>query len=137
MKKFFFVILISFLFLSACSSQQGYSSAYEAISSIEENVTPTDSSSNMNLEGIQPSSYQLPNEEIISVYEFDSTEERDAGKKHFDESTQLLSSHAPIVYQAGNYLVFYYSSVASKFRTPEINETTYGAKIEKALKSIE
>ncbi|MNC70858.1 hypothetical protein D3C75_1217130 [compost metagenome] len=90
----------------------------------------------MNLNGVQPNSYQLPNDEVVSVYEFASEENRDAGNKHFEESTQLLSSHAPIVYQAGNYLVLYYSSFDSKARTPELNETTYGAKIEKALKNI-
>lgn len=63
-------------------------------------------------------------------------ENRDIGKKHFEESIQLLSSQAPIVYQSGKYLVIYYGHVDSKTRTPKLNETKFGEKIEKALKSI-
>ncbi|OKP91084.1 hypothetical protein A3844_04405 [Paenibacillus helianthi] len=136
MKKLFFVTLISLLFLIACSSQQKYSSANEAIKSLEKNITQIKSPGDKNLDGIQPVSYKLNNEEIIRVYDFGSEEKREIGKKFFEESIQLLSSHAPIVYQSGKYLVLYYSHVDSKTRTPKLNETKYGEKIEKALKSI-
>lgn len=136
MKKLFFVTLISLLFLIACSSQQKYSSANEAIKSLDKNITQIESPGDKNLDGIQPVSYKLNNEEIIRVYDFGSEEKQEIGKKHFEESIQLLSSHAPIVYQSGKYLVLYYSHVDSKTRTPKLNETKYGEKIEKALKSI-
>lgn len=88
------------------------------------------------LEGIKPVSYKLSNEEIIKVYVFGSEKERENGTKHFEESIQLLSSHAPIVYQSGTYLVLYYALVDSKTRTPKLNETEFGVKIEKALNSM-
>lgn len=136
MKKLLFVTLISLLFLSACSSQQKYSSANEAIKSLEKNITQIKSPGDKNLDGVQPVSYKLNNDEIIRIYEFGSEENRDIGKKHFEESILLLSSHAPIVYQSGKYLVLYYSHVDSKTRTPKPNETKFGEKIEIALKSI-
>jgi outer membrane murein-binding lipoprotein Lpp len=136
MNKLLLVTLISLLFLSACSSQQKYSSANEAIKSLEKNITQIESPGDKNLDGVQPASYKLNNDEIIRVYDFGSEEKRDIGKKHFEESIQLLSSHAPIVYQSGKYLVLYYSHVDSKTRTPNVNETKYGEKIEKSLNSI-
>ncbi|ULO05970.1 hypothetical protein H1230_23420 [Paenibacillus sp. 19GGS1-52] len=124
MKKLLFFTLIGLLFLSACSSQQKYSSAIEAIKSLEKNITQIESPGDKNLDGVQPVSYKLNNDEIIRVYDFGSEENRDIGKKHFEESIQLLSSHAPIVYQSGKYLVLYYSHVDSKTQTPKLNETS-------------
>lgn len=138
MKKFIYITLVSLIFLSACSSQETVlSSAGEAIRSLDENVTLTNSSSYMDLEGEQPESYKLANGEVIVVYEFDSEAKREAGKKEFEKRTLLLSTHAPIVYQAGNYLALYYSTVDSNNRTPELKETKYGVKIEKSLQSIQ
>jgi hypothetical protein len=137
MKKFLFVSVLSLFLLSACSSQQKYTSVSDAIKSIEHNITQIESSGETHLDGIQPISYKLVNNEFIRVYDFGSIEKRDLGNKHFEEKTQLLSSHAPIVYQSGNYLVLYYSNVNSTTRTPKLTETNYGEKIQKALNSIE
>jgi hypothetical protein len=136
MKKLIFLMLIGLLFLSACSSQQKFSSPNEAIMSLEKNVTQIESPNDKILDGIQPVSYKLSNDEIIRVYDFGSEEKRDIGKKHIEESIQLLSSHAPIIYLSGKYLVLYYSNVDSKTQTPKLNETKYGEKINKALKSV-
>lgn len=135
MKKLLFVTLISLLLLSACSSQQKYSSVNEAIKSLENNITQIQSPEDK-IDGIPSVSYKLNNDEIIRVYDFGSEEKRDIGKEHFEESISLLSSHAPIVYQSGKYLVLYYSQVDSNTRTPKLNETMCGEKIEKALNSL-
>jgi hypothetical protein len=137
MRKLLFVTLFSLFLLSACSSQQKYTSVSEAIKSIEPNITQIESSVEARLDGIQPISYKLDNNEFIRVYDFDSKEKRDLGNKHFEEKIQPLSSHAPIVYKSGNYLVLYYSNVNSTTRTPKLTETNYGEKIQKALISIE
>ncbi|MEC0176536.1 hypothetical protein P4H83_16815 [Paenibacillus favisporus] len=129
-------MLISFVFLNACSSQQQYSSANEAIKFVENNITQIESLGDMNLNGIQPVSYKLTNDEIINVYDFGSEGKREVGKKLFEDSIQLLSSHAPIIYESGKYLVLYYSHADSKTWTPQLSETKYGKKIEKALKNI-
>jgi hypothetical protein len=134
MKKLLFVTLISMLFLTACSSEQKYSSANEAINSLDNNIAQIESSGD--LDGVQPVSYKLNNDEIIEVYDFGSEDQRDISKKHFEESIQLLSSHAPIVYPSGQYLVLYYSHVDSEARTPKLNETEYGVRIEKALEGL-
>lgn len=136
MKKLLFFTLIGLLFLSACSSQQKYPSANEAIQSLEKNITQIESPGDKNIDAVQPVSYKLSNDEIIRIYDFESEENRDIGKKHFEESIQHLSSHSPIVYQSGKYLVLYYSNTDSKTRTPKLNETKFGEKIEKALISI-
>ncbi|MEK4042865.1 hypothetical protein NSU18_04320 [Paenibacillus sp. FSL H8-0048] len=136
MKKNLFFTFISFLFLIACSSQPKYSNVNEAMMSLEKNITQIESPDDQMLEGIKPVSYKLSNKEIIEVYDFGSEEKREAGKKQFEESIQLLSSHAPIIYQSGNYLVLYYSLVDSKTQTPKLNETEFGVKIEKALNSM-
>ncbi|MBP2111079.1 hypothetical protein [Paenibacillus silagei] len=136
MKKNLFFTFISFLFLIACSSQQKYSNVNEAIMSLEKNITQIESPDDYILEGIKPVSYKLSNEEIIKVYAFGSEEQRESGLKHFEESIQLLSSHAPIVYQSGKYIVLYYALVDSKTRTPKLNEIEFGVKIEKALNSM-
>lgn len=137
MKNNSLAILFIFLFLIACSSQEKYPNVNEAIISLEKDITPIESSEDQILEGIQPVSYKLSNEEIIKVYDFGSEEQRKNGVKQFEESIQLLSSHAPIIYQSGNYLVLYYSLVDSKTRTPKLNETEFGVKIQKALNSIQ
>lgn len=72
----------------------------------------------------------------ISVYDFFSEEKRGSGSKHFEESIRHLSSHEPIVYQARNYLILYYSGTDSKTRTLQLTETAYGVKLELALKSM-
>ena len=137
MKKNPLAILFSLLFLVACSSQEKYPNVNEAIISLEQNITPIESSEDNTLEGVQPISYKLSNEEIIRVYDFGSEEKQKAGKEHFEESIQLLSSHAPIIYPSGDYLVLYYSLADSKTQTPKLNETVFGVKIEKALKRIQ
>lgn len=136
MKKNQLAILFSLLFLIACSSQEKYPNLNEAINSLEKNITQIESPDDQLLEGIKPVSYKLSNEEIIKVYVFGSEEERESGTKHFEESIQLLSSHAPIIYQSGDYLVLYYSLADSKTQTPKLNETEFGVKIEKALNSM-
>lgn len=139
MKKNPLSILFIFLFLIACSSQEKekYPNVNEAIISLEKDITPIESSEDQILEGIQPVSYKLSNEEIIKVYDYGSEEQRKNGVKQFEESIQLLSSHAPIIYQSGNYFVLYYSLADSKTQTPKLNETEYGVKIQKALNSIQ
>ncbi|WP_261300511.1 membrane lipoprotein lipid attachment site-containing protein [Paenibacillus andongensis] len=137
MRKFIFVAVLSMFLLSACSSQQKYTSVNEAVKSIEHNISQIESTVETHLDGIQPISYELVNNEFIRVYDFGSKEKRDLGNKHFEEKIQLLSSHAPIVYQSGNYLVLYYSNVNSTSRTPKLTETKYGEKIQKALNIIE
>lgn len=136
MKRLLYVTLIMLLLLSACSSQQMNISSNEAIKSLEKDITQIQSPSDSVLDGIQPISYKLNNDEVIRVYEFGTVEKRDIGRKHFEEKTQLLSSHAPIIYEYGNYLVFYHSDVNSATRTPKLIETTYGEKIQKALESL-
>lgn len=136
MRNFLCFTIISLLFLSACSSQQKYSSIYEAIESLEKNITQIESPKEKDINGVQPVSYKLNNDEIISVYDFGSEEMRDIGKVHFEESIQLRSSHQPIIYQSGKYLVLYYSHVNSKTRTPKLSETKFGEKIEIVLRSI-
>ncbi len=137
MRKFLFVAVLSLFLLSACSSQQKYTSVSEAVKSIEHNITQIESTVETHLDGIQPISYKLGNNEFIRVYDFGSKEKRDLGNKHFEEKTQLLSSHTPIIYQSGNSLVLYYSNVNSTSRTPKLIETNYGEKIQKALNNIE
>ncbi|SFM28287.1 hypothetical protein SAMN03159341_12413 [Paenibacillus sp. 1_12] len=137
MRKLRLVTFFSLFLLSACSPQQKYTSVSEAIKSVEHNMTQIESSVEAHIDGIQPISYKLDNKEYIRVYEFGSKEKRDLGNKHFEEKIQLLSSHAPIVYQSGYYLVLYYSNANSTTRTPKLTETNYGEKIQKALISIE
>lgn len=117
-EKNLFFTFISFLFLIACSSQQKYSNVNEAIMSLEKNITQIESPDDYILEGIKPVSYKLSNEEIIKVYAFGSEEKQESGLKHFEESIQLLSSHAPIVYQSGKYLILYYPSSIQKLEHP-------------------
>lgn len=137
MRKFIFVAFLSLLLLSACSSQQKYTSVIEAIKSEGINITQIDSPKEAELDGIKPLSYQFDNNEIIRVYDFGSKDKREIGNKHFQEHQQLLSSYAPIVYQPSNYLVLYYSNANSTILTPKQTETKYEEKIQKAINSIE
>jgi hypothetical protein len=139
MVKGVFVALLSFIVLCACSSQpQKAASQVEAIGSEGINITElqkiTDS---YILDGIKPARYQLDNTvETIMVYDFGSKEKQELGQKHFQERQQFLSSHAPIVYKAKNYLILYYSDVNSKTQTPKLTETKYGEKLQKVFNRI-
>ncbi|MDQ0875694.1 hypothetical protein QFZ77_004353 [Paenibacillus sp. V4I3] len=138
MRKLIFVAFLSLFWLSACSSQQKYTSVIEAIKSEGINITQIESPQEAQLNETNPLSYKLDNNEIIRVYDFGSKEKRELGKKRFQEHQQLLSSYAPIVYQTSNYLVLYYSNVNnSKTATPKLSETKYGEKIQKAINSVE
>jgi hypothetical protein len=136
MRKFLFVAVLSLFLLSACSSQQKYTSVIEAMKSEEINITKIDSPKEAELDNIEPISYKLDNNEIIRVYDFGSKEKRELGNTHFQEHQQVLSSHAPIVYQPSNFLVLYYSNANSTTQTPKLTETKYGEKIKKAINSI-
>lgn len=102
-----------------------------------ENISITEHSNNTDspmLDGIKPIIYKLDNTmETIMVYDFGSDEKRELGEKHFQERQQLLSSHAPIVYELKNYLILYYSDVVSNTSTPKLTETKYGEKLQKAF----
>lgn len=139
MVKGTFVIIMSFLLLCACSSQPGKAaSIVEAIGS--EGISMAELpkiEDNSILDGIKPTGYQLDNTvENIMVYDFGSKEKRELGQNRFQERQQLLSSHAPIVYYANNYLILYYSDVDSKTQTPKLTETKYGEKLQKAFNRI-
>lgn len=139
MVKGMFIAFLSLLVLTACSTQQQRAASLaEVIGSERIGITElqeiTDSSI---LNGIKPVRYKLDNTlETIIVYDFGSKENRELGQKHFQESQQLLSSHAPIVYKAQNYLILYYSGVDSKTQTPKLTETVYGEKLQKAFNRI-
>ncbi|UKS26961.1 hypothetical protein LOZ80_36795 [Paenibacillus sp. HWE-109] len=136
--KLIFVGFLSIFLLSACSSQQKYTSVIEAIKSEGINATSIDSPKETELNDIKPLSYKLDNNEIIRVYDFGSKEKRELGNKRFQEHQQPLSSYAPIVYQPSHYLVLYYSNVNnSKTATPKLTETKHGEKIQKAMNIIE
>jgi hypothetical protein len=136
MIKGMFVAFLSLFLLTACTTQQQkVVSLVEAITSEGISITElqkiTESSI---LDGIKPIRYKLDNTlETIMVYDFGSKEKRDLGQKHFQERQQLLSSHAPIVYIAQNYLVLYNRSVNSKTQTPKLTETEYGEKLQKVF----
>lgn len=137
MKKIALVIFIGMLLLlSACSSEPKYTSVYEAINSIEKDITPIDPSAELKLEGVTPVSYKMHNDEVIRVYEFESADKREDANKQFDDNNQMISTHAPIIYHSGKILVLYYSHVDSKTRTPKKDETQYGEKIAQALKDL-
>lgn len=141
MRKFLFVAVLSLFLLSACSSEQKYTSVIEAIKSEEINITQIDSSEEAELDGIKPLNYKLDNNEIVIVYDFGSKEKREIGYKRFQEYQKLSSTSPPIVYQSSNYLIFYYYHIDinanSTAQTPNLTETKYGEKIKKALNSIE
>ena len=134
MRKFILVAFLSLFLLSACSSQQKYTSVIEAIKSEGINITQIASPQEAQLDNIKPLSYKLDynNNEIIRVYDFGSKDKREVGNKHFQEHQQLLSSYAPIIYQTSNYLVIYYSNA----QTSKLTETKYGEKIQEAINSI-
>lgn len=136
MRKWIVVTLMSIFLLSACSSGQQYATAYEAILSLEENVNEVNSPAYVIIDGVQPKSYDLTGGEVVRVYDFGTDAKRDEGKKRFEDSIALSSTHAPLIYEAGNYLVLYYSNAVSESRTPKVNETKYGEKIENVLNSI-
>lgn len=134
-----FVVFLILLLLTACSTpQQKSASLAEAIGSEGIGITEIQKiTDNSKLDGITPVRYKLDNTlETIMVYDFGSKEKRELGQKHFQEQQQLLSSHAPIVYKAQNYLILYYSDADSKTLTPKLAETEYGAKLQKAFKRI-
>jgi hypothetical protein len=137
MRKAIIVICLSWLVLSACSNQPKDVSAVETIKSEGLNITEINSPKETELDGIKPVSYKLDNNEIIIIYDFGSTEKQELGQKHFQEHQQILSSHAPIVYQASKYLILYYSNVNSTTQTPKLSETKFGEKIKKAIKRIQ
>jgi hypothetical protein len=137
MIRFILAVFLSLFLMSACSSQQKYTSVIEAIKSKGINTTQIDSPKEAELDNIKPLSYKLDNNEIIRIYDFGSKEKLELGNKHFQEHQQILSSHAPIVYQPSNYLVLYYSNANSTTITPKLTETKYGEKIQKASNSIE
>lgn len=137
MVKGMFVVYLSLLLLSACSTQQQKAASLaEAIGLEGIGITELQKITDISkLDGITPVIYKLDNTlETIMVYDFDSKEKRELGQKQFQERQQLLSSHAPIVYKEQNYLILYYSDVDSKTQTPKLAETEYGEKLQKAFK---
>jgi hypothetical protein len=139
MAKGVFLTLLSFLLLCACSSHsQKAVSLVDAIGSEGISITELQKIEDSSmLDGIKPARYQLDNTvETIMIYEFGSKEKLELGLKHFQERQQLLSSHAPIIYKAKNYLILYYSDVDSKTQTPKLTETNYGEKLQKVFKRI-
>jgi molybdopterin-biosynthesis enzyme MoeA-like protein len=89
------------------------------------------------LAGITPMGYKLDDTvEAILVYDFGSEEKRVLGEKQFQERQKFLSSYGPIVYKFEHYLILYYSDVASRTPTPELAETKYGEKLQKAINRI-
>ncbi|RCW40526.1 hypothetical protein [Paenibacillus prosopidis] len=138
MVKGMFVVFLSLLLLSACSQQQKAASLAEAIGLEGIGITELHKITDISkLDGITPVRYILDNTlETIMVYDFDTKEKRELGQKQFQERQQLLSSQAPIVYKAQNYLILYYSDVDSKTQTPKLAETEYGEKLQKAFKRI-
>lgn len=137
MRKAIIVILISLLVLSACSNEPKDVSVAESVKSEGMSITEMNSPKETELDGIMPVSYKLDNDEILIVYDFGSTEKEELGQKQFQEHQQKLSSHAPIVYQASQYLILYYSNVDSTTQTAKLSETMYGEKIKKAIKHIQ
>ncbi|KGE20758.1 hypothetical protein [Paenibacillus wynnii] len=135
-KLFLFVIALNFFLLSSCSPVQKYTSVIEAIESQEINLTEVESPKNAEMDDIKPLSYTLDNNDILRVYDFGTEETRELGYKHFYERQQSLSSHAPIIFQPGNFLVLYYSNASPTTQTPKLSETKYGAQIKKGLTSL-
>ncbi|WP_146767177.1 hypothetical protein [Paenibacillus sp. YN15] len=90
------------------------------------------------MEGVIPESYFLENGDEIKAYHFLTEEARMLGVKQFQQHQLLFSSHAPLLFQAGNDLVLYYSkdSGKSSTQTPNINETKYGNGIKKAVDKL-
>ncbi|OAB37052.1 hypothetical protein PMSD_09615 [Paenibacillus macquariensis subsp. defensor] len=131
------LLMISVVILSACSKQQSDVSLVESITSAGIDLTETKSPAESELDGILPLSYQLDNEEVIRIFEFDSTDQRELGQEHFTKNQQILSSHAPIIYQTHQYLVLYYSNVDTLTQTPGLSESTYGIQIDNVIKKIQ
>lgn len=131
------VLGISLFVLSACSNQEEHVSIVDSMESEAIQLTEMKTANDTELNDIVPISYQLENGEVIKVYQFVSEDQRELGQQQFQENQQLLSSHSPIMYDAKNFLVLYYSNVNSATQTPELSETTYGKQIEKAIKQIQ
>ncbi len=133
------LLMISVVVLSACSKQQQHSDVSIVYSIATEGIhlTETKIPAENELDGIIPVSFQLDNEEIIRVFEFDSTDQRELAQQHFQENQRILSSHAPIMYMTHQYLVLYYSNVNTLTQTPKLSETPYGIQIDKVIKQIQ
>jgi len=129
--------MISVVILNACFKQQSDVSIIDSITSDGIHLTETKSPAESELDGILPISYQLDNEEVIRIFEFDPADQRKLGQEHFTKNQQVLSSHAPIIYQTHQYLVLYYSNVDTLTQTPELSETTYGIQIDNVIKKIQ
>ncbi|MDQ0196723.1 hypothetical protein [Paenibacillus wynnii] len=131
-----FVAIFSLILLSSCSSNQKDNSVIEAMKSQEIKLTEVESPKDAEIDDIKPLVYKLDNNDTLRVYDFGSEEKQELGYKHFYEQQQMLSSHAPIIFQQRNFLVLYYSNANSKTQTPKLSETKYGDKIKKGLNSL-
>lgn len=137
MRNAMMIIIISgLLAINACSTQPSEASVADNLRSKGIHLNEFNSSAKPELNSIKSTSYKLDNDEILIIYDFGSVEKREQGLKLFQEHQQILSSHAPIVYQTAQSLTLYYSKVASNTQTPKHNETKYGEDIQKALKSM-
>jgi hypothetical protein len=128
--------LLFLLILTACSLQPQASSIPEVLKAEGVTLSEIDPTQDNELDGVKPRRFKLDNEEMIHVYSFSSAEKQKLGFKQFQEHQQLLSSHAPIVYQANPYLILYYNNADSKTQTAQISETKYGEKIQRAINQI-
>lgn len=150
MSKAIYFTLLTFLLLSACSSpddnqtrielthsEKGVKvSVVEAIKAQGIALTDSDSPEETELVGTKGVSYKLDNDDNVSIYYFDTLEQREEAYKQHIERQMIMSSHAPIVYQTNLQLILYYSNTDSTTPTPKLAETTYGDKIQKAVQSV-
>jgi hypothetical protein len=136
MRKARFIAYLSFLLLlAACSTQHKYTSIDEAVKSQGIKITDTDSPEGTKLDGIKPNSYKFDNGDIIRIYNFETTTERELAYKHFKEKQLALSSYPPIIYELNNFLITYYS-INSTNLPQKLTDTKYGKQLLKALNSL-
>lgn len=139
MRKTFIAAILSMLMLAACSSQP--KAAFQSIPDAlrAEGITYTEmqsGGSTLKLQGVEPLNYKLENGEVVTVYAFDSAAQREDGYQDYLKHQQFQSSHAPIVFETGSFLVLYVNKADSSAQTAEVSETQYGEKIGQAVKRI-
>lgn len=136
-KKITAIVAVMIIFLlGACSSQpksalQSPADAFRAEGIAFTQIQLTGNA--LELQGVNPLDYKLDNGEIVSVYAFDSAAKREAGYQDFLKHQQIQSSHAPIVFEAGSFLVTYRNNVNSSTQTAKLSDTQYGEKIRQAV----
>lgn len=54
-------------------------------------------------------------------------------EKKNQDNQKLLSSHAPKVYHANEYLMLYYYTVSTNAQKPEFTETKFGETLQNAV----